>query len=75
MSIREKTATDEAFQELRHDDVTREHMEILAERDDVLGAQARVFLDVVDGDQPTKADCREAGLMSIWERLESGDRP
>lgn len=72
MSKTTTPSAEEAIEKLRYDEQTREDFAELADRDDVLGPTARVFLDLSDGERPKKADCREAGLMSLWERYDEG---
>ena len=43
----------------------REDIAVLAERDDYLGAWARVALAIIDNEQPDPQDCRDAGLESL----------
>lgn len=72
MSKTTTSSAEEAIQKMRYDEQTRSDVEELAEREDTLGAIARVMLAVSDGERPAKSDCREAGLMSIWERYQEG---
>jgi hypothetical protein len=53
----------------------RENIKALAERDDWLGAYGRVGLALLDGNTPDPADCREAGLDTLAEYIESRDDP
>ena len=67
------THTDETvFDELQNDDQARENMEILAERDDHLGALARIVLAIADDDRPDPADCEAAGLSALNDIVEEG---
>lgn len=63
---------DTVFDELREDDQARADMKALAEREDAIGAHARVILALVDGEVPDRSDCEAAGLDTLPEVLEGG---
>lgn len=51
-----------ALRRIKNDARTRRSVEVVAERDDGIGALARIVLAVAHDEPPSPADCREAGI-------------
>ncbi|WP_435552721.1 hypothetical protein [Natrinema sp. CGMCC1.2065] len=59
------STTKTPFDSIRDDNEIREGTEELAERDDRIGALARISLAIADGEEPDPKDCEEAGLETL----------
>lgn len=69
-----KFSDENPIREIRDDEETRAGVEALAERDDILGALARVCLALADGERPALEDREEAGLESLELFFDGGNR-
>lgn len=60
-----RTDDETPIDELRTNRDAREGAESLAERDDDLGAGARIVLDLAEGRVPDDDDCEQIGLKTL----------
>lgn len=61
------------IEEIRKDKQARESVEALADREDQIGAAARVVLAIADRERPAPEDCEDAGVASINRMLGGED--
>jgi len=67
------THSDDILDALQRDTDARADVQALADRDDHLGALARVVLAIADGDRPAPEDCEQAGLDALTDIYAEGD--
>lgn len=74
MSTPQLSDTAETLAAIREDESVREDVETVAERDDKIGALARVVIAIADGRRPDSEDATDAGLESIEHLYDANAR-